>query len=93
MLVLDLRLRATTANSCKSPSIMRGYQSYHAPLPGFKLVAHTFQATAKKSPGKCRAQKQHTSKGDVVHKIKIDACYHVLFIHSNVEINHTLKKR
>ena len=89
MWALDLKLRATTANSCKSPPIMQGY---HAPIARLQVgCAHApsnFQEITRKSRGSKATHQQR----DFVH-VQIDARHHVLFIHSNVEINHTLKKR
>ena len=52
MWALDLRLRATTANSCKSPSIMRGC---HVPIARLQVgCAHVpshFQEIARKLQG------------------------------------------
>ena len=52
MWALDLRLRATTADPCKSPSIMRGY---HVPIARLQVgCAHVpshFQEITRKSRG------------------------------------------
>ena len=52
MWALDLKLRATTANPCKSPSIMQGY---HAPIARLQVgCAHApsnFQEITRKSRG------------------------------------------
>ena len=69
MLVLDLRLRATTANSCKSPSIMRGY---HVPIARLQVgCAHVpshFQEITRKLQGSKATHLQQTCRDGFVHK-------------------------
>ena len=68
MWALDLKLRATTANPCKSPSIMRGY---HVPIARFQNgCAHVpshFQEITRKLQGSKATHLQQTCRDGFVH--------------------------